>query len=110
MGGGSEGHKLKEVFPCDDPLKGAICIINDKKLSELQLTEEVQDLGELVHRASCLGTLNHYQAEIHKLLSGVACNLRDLMVVERVRGKVLIELLPAERKLSHWPSLNIKMV
>ena len=84
MGGGSEGHKLKEVFPCDNTLKGAICIINYKKLSELQLTEEVQDLGELVHRACCLGTLYHYQAEIQKLLSEVACNLRDLMIVERV--------------------------
>ena len=82
--GGSEGHKLKEVFPCDYSHKSAICIINDKKLSELQLTEEVQDLGELVHRACCLGALYHHQAEIQKLLSVVACNLRDLMIVERV--------------------------
>ena len=63
--GWSERHKLKEIFPSDDSLKGTIRVINNKKLSELQLTEEVEDLGELVRDACCLGSLNHYQAEIH---------------------------------------------
>ena len=44
------------------------------------------------------------------LVSELAGDLRYLMIVESVRGKVLIELLPAERKLLHRPSLNVKMI
>ena len=60
----SQAHVLKQVLSCYYSLDFPIGVIDDGKLSELHLLEQVKCLRELVLHAHCVRSLDHVRSQV----------------------------------------------